>query len=208
MIRPKPLSNTRFSQFVIWSESVSLAPMQRHALILALVVSWSLLTAPLHLYAQTADSFTDLRHRAYTAADLAAALFPEAVLPMRGVGPRPPEPPPGRTAVTFDVNFEFNSATILPQHYSGLDKLGEVLAQHPQAAIEISGHTDNVGPDPYNDMLSQKRAEGIKRYLVQRFPVDAERLQAIGYGESQPRETNDTSEGRRFNRRVEVMRQR
>ena len=181
--------------------------MQRHAMILTLVVSWSLLTAPLHLYAQTEDNFTDLRRRAYTAADLAAALFPEAELPMRGIGPRQPEPPPGRSTVALNITFEFNSATILPQYYPDLATLGEVLAQHPQTAIEISGHTDNMGPDQYNYMLSQKRAEGIKRYLVQRFPVNAERLQAIGYGESLPRTTNDTSEGRGINRRVEVMRQ-
>ena len=182
--------------------------MQRHALILALVVSWSLLTAPLHLYAQTTDNFTDLRRRNYTTADLAAALFPEAELPMRGIGPRQPQTPPVKTAVALDVYFEFNSDKIRPEYYPVLDKLGEVLAQHPQEAIEISGHTDNIGPDPYNAMLSQKRAISIKNYLVQRFPVNAERLQAIGYGESLPRKTNDTSEGRSFNRRVELMRQR
>jgi len=165
------------------------------------------LTAPLHLYAQTEDNFTDLRHRAYTAADLAAVLFPEAELPMRGVGPRQPQTPPGRTAVALNITFEFDSDAILPQYYPDLDKLGEVLAQHPQAAIEISGHTDNVGPDPYNDMLSQRRAEGIKRYLVQRFPVNAEHLQTMGYGKSRPRMTNDTAEGRSINRRVEVTRQ-
>lgn len=182
--------------------------MQRYPMILALVVGWSIITAPLCPYAQTEDHFTDLRHRSYTAADLAAALFPEAV-PLartRGVGPRQPQTPPAKTAVALNITFEFNSDTILPKYYPDLDKLGEVLAQYPQEAIEISGHTDNVGPDQYNYMLSQKRAEGIKRYLVQRFPVNAERLQAIGYGESLPRTTNDTPEGRSINRRVEVMR--
>ena len=182
--------------------------MKRYAMIFILMVSWSLLTVPLSPQAQTADDFTDLRRRAYTKEDLAAALFPEAVMEMRSVGPRQPELPPGRTAVALNVNFEFNSDAILPQYYPDLNKLGEVLAQYPQAAMEISGHTDNVGPDPYNDLLSQKRAESVKRYLVQRFPVNAEHLQTIGYGESQPRVTNDTSEGRSINRRVEVIRQR
>jgi outer membrane protein OmpA-like peptidoglycan-associated protein len=182
--------------------------MQRHALILALVVSWSLLTAPLHLYAQTADNFTDLRRRTYTAADLAAALFPEAEPPMRGIGPRQHQTPPVKTAVALNVTFEFNSATILPQYYPDLAMLGAVLEQYPQAAIEISGHTDNMGPDQYNYMLSQRRAEAIKRYLAQRFSVNADRFQTIGYGKSRPRTTNDTAEGRSINRRVEVMRQR
>ena len=181
--------------------------MQHHPLILALVVSWSLLTAPLQLYAQTENNFTDLRHRAYTAEDLAVALFPETEPLMRGIGPRQPQTPPGRTAVALNVTFEFNSDTILPQYYPDLDKLGQVLTQYPQAAIEISGHTDHMGPDQYNYLLSQKRAEGIKSYLVQRFPVHAERLQTIGYGKSRPRTTNDTAEGSSINRRVEVMRQ-
>jgi outer membrane protein OmpA-like peptidoglycan-associated protein len=183
--------------------------MPRHAKILALVVSWSLLTAPLCLLAQTRDNFTDLRRRTdYTAADLAAALFPEAELPMRGIGPRQPQTPPVRTAVALNLTFEFNSDKILPKYYRDLDTLGQVLEQYPEAAIEISGYTDNVGPDPYNYMLSQKRAISVQRYLVQHFTVNAERLRTMGYGESQPRTTNDTAEGREQNRRVEVMRQR
>jgi OOP family OmpA-OmpF porin len=181
--------------------------MPRHATILALVVSWSLLTAPLCLHAQTRDNFTDLRRRTYTAADLAAALFPESEPPMRGIGPREPQTPPVKTAVALNLTFEFNSDQIPAKHYSDLHKLGEVLAQYPEAAIEISGYTDNVGPDPYHYMLSLKRAISVKHYLVQRFSVNAERLRTIGYGESQPRTTNDTAEGREQNRRVEVMRQ-
>lgn len=186
--------------------------MQRHPMMLALalVVGWSIVTAPVGPYAQTGDHFTDLRRRAYTAADLAAALFPEAapLAQTRGVGPRQPQtPPPGKTAVALNVAFEFNSDTILPKYYSDLDQLGEVLAQYAQGTIEISGHTDNVGPDPYNHMLSAKRAESVKRYLVQRFSVNAERLRTMGYGKSLPRVTNDTPEGRSINRRVEVMRQ-
>jgi hypothetical protein len=138
--------------------------MQRYPMILALVVGWSIITAPLCPYAQTEDHFTDLRHRSYAAADLAAALFPEAV-PLartRGVGPRQPQTPPAKTAVALNITFEFNSDTILPKYYPDLDKLGEVLAQYPQAAIEISGHTDNVGPDQY----TQKRhLSGLKREI-------------------------------------------
>ena len=186
--------------------------MQRHSMILALalVFGWSTLVAPVSPQAQPQDSFTDLRSRAYTAADLAAALFPEAV-PLartRGVGPRQPQaPPPGKTAVALNVVFDFDSDTILPKYYPDLDKLGEVLVQYAQGAVEISGHTDNVGPDPYNQLLSQKRAESVQRYLAQRFPIAVERLRAVGYGKSLPRATNDTPAGRSINRRVEVMRQ-
>lgn len=76
--------------------------------------------------------------------------------------------------------------------------------QYNTHRVQIEGHTDSVGGDIANQRLSEKRAESIKSYLVQRFPIASERLVAKGYGESQPLTTNDTEEGRQRNRRVEV----
>jgi OOP family OmpA-OmpF porin len=108
--------------------------------------------------------------------------------------------------VGLNVFFEFNSDQVLLKHYTDLDKLGRVLEQHTKERFYIEGHTDSVGSDSYNQMLSEKRAESVKRYLTNRFSVPSESLITKGFGESQPRETNATETGRRINRRVEVVR--
>jgi OOP family OmpA-OmpF porin len=126
----------------------------------------------------------------------------------RGFTPQPPlsPPSPGKAAVALNVFFEFNSAVVLKQYYTDLDKLGQALTQpeYRTYQVQIEGHTDSVGSDVYNQQLSEKRAESIKSYLVQHFPIAPERLVAKGYGKGRPRATNDTQEGRYQNRRVEV----
>jgi outer membrane protein OmpA-like peptidoglycan-associated protein len=71
------------------------------------------------------------------------------------------------------------------------------------AVIEIAGHTDDVGEPAANLILSQKRAESVRNYLISNG-IKAERVIAKGYGEEQPIAANDTSEGRQINRRTEV----
>jgi OOP family OmpA-OmpF porin len=180
---------------------------------LAIIVVLAMISVPRPLWAQ--EKYTDFRGRAYTADDLGQALFPEAKpqeaesqMRTRGFTPQalPSPPPPEKASVALNVLFEFNSASILQQYYTDLDKLGQVLTQ-PQYRtyhVQIEGHTDNVGSDTYNQRLSEKRAESIKSYLVQRFAIPPERLVAKGYGKSRPRAKNDTQEGRDQNRRVEV----
>jgi OOP family OmpA-OmpF porin len=77
------------------------------------------------------------------------------------------------------------------------------LIKNEELKAEILGHTDNVGDPKSNQLLSQKRAESIKRFLVS-LGVNAKRLAAIGKGDSQPKSNNDSEEGRLMNRRVEV----
>ena len=72
--------------------------------------------------------------------------------------------------------------------------------------IAIEGHTDNVGSDAYNHDLSTRRAAAVKDALVRDFGVAAGRLTTAGFGESRPRETNETIAGRARNRRVELVR--
>jgi OOP family OmpA-OmpF porin len=104
------------------------------------------------------------------------------------------------------VFFEFNSDQIIPKYYNDLDKVGQVLERHTDGRFHIEGHTDSKGSDAYNQGLSDKRAESVKRYLVQHFSIAPERLVTKGYGKSKPRETNETDEGRATNRRVELVR--
>lgn len=181
----------------------------RRIWMLSLVGVVSALVGVTSVSAQEREKFTDFRDRDYSVEELERALFPEAAASKRtrGLEPQPPlQPPPTRVAVALNVFFEFNSDRILPRYYTDLDKLGRVLALHAEENIVIEGHTDSIGADAYNQLLSQKRAESVKRYLVQSFAILPGRLGARGYGESQPRAVNETEQGRKINRRVEVVR--
>jgi outer membrane protein OmpA-like peptidoglycan-associated protein len=102
------------------------------------------------------------------------------------------------------VYFEFNSANLLPESNFVLDRLHEFLRQNPRIVMEIGGHTDNLGPSYVNKFLSQKRAQSVVNYLVQKG-IPKNRLTSFGYGEAQPITTNDRElNGRDVNRRVEI----
>jgi outer membrane protein OmpA-like peptidoglycan-associated protein len=73
----------------------------------------------------------------------------------------------------------------------------------PTMKIELSGHTDSDGSDTYNQKLSENRAKAVVDYLVKRG-IKAERMVAVGYGESKPIDTNETPEGKQNNRRTEL----
>ena len=169
---------------------------------------------PSSLPAQARGSFTDLRGRNYSDEELGRALFPEARSDVRtrGIGPAdppstPPSTPSTNPSVALNVLFDFNSDNILRIYSSDLDKLGRVLTTPPYSAyrVQIEGHTDSIGSDSYNQRLSERRAESVRRYLVQHFPVQLDRLVVRGYGKSKPIASNDTPEGRDKNRRVEVV---
>ncbi|MFH7326710.1 TolC family outer membrane protein [Desulfurivibrio sp. C05AmB] len=102
------------------------------------------------------------------------------------------------------VEFPFDSAEVLPQYEGEIAQLAAFLVEHPNLKLTIEGHTDNIGPADYNLRLSQARAEAVANSLVE-HGVDAERLNAVGYGLTQPIADNDTREGRSRNRRVEAV---
>jgi OOP family OmpA-OmpF porin len=104
--------------------------------------------------------------------------------------------------VVKDLKFDFNKAEIKPQYYSLLDKAVHVLEINPTLKIAIHGHTDSVGPEAYNQKLSERRAMAVKDYLVS-HGIAADRLTAVGMGEADPIASNETKEGRAQNRRVE-----
>lgn len=108
-------------------------------------------------------------------------------------------------ALTFrsDFTFAVNSSTIRPGLNNELARVAQVLNAYPQTTLTVAGHTDSTGSEEYNQTLSQKRAESVKNALVQRG-VAAYRINAVGYGESQPVGDNETEFGRQQNRRVEV----
>jgi len=78
----------------------------------------------------------------------------------------------------------------------------QTMIDYPKLVVEIGGHTDDIGKNKTNQILSEKRAESVKQYLVGKG-IDPVRIKSKGYGESQPIESNKTEEGRAKNRRIE-----
>jgi len=102
------------------------------------------------------------------------------------------------------IYFESGRATILPTSYSVLDEAVKLLKDNPKVRIEIQGHTDSVGSETSNLLLSQARAESVRSYLVSRG-IDPARIIAKGFGESMPIADNATKDGRALNRRIEFL---
>ena len=107
----------------------------------------------------------------------------------------------GDTVTLRNIFFETAKATLMEPSLAELDRLAEALKRHPYLRLEVGGHTDAVGKDEDNLLLSERRAKAVYDYLIERG-IDADRLTYRGYGESRPVATNDTPEGRAQNRRT------
>ena len=106
--------------------------------------------------------------------------------------------------VADDILFAFNSTAILPEYRDELKSIGEFVQKNPQAYIVMHGYADNRGPQEYNLKLSHRRGESVVAYLANSFNIDEGRMVLMWYGSLNPVATNDTEEGRRLNRRVEI----
>jgi outer membrane protein OmpA-like peptidoglycan-associated protein len=102
-----------------------------------------------------------------------------------------------------DVTFAVNSANLDPNFRSTLDRVAATLSEYEKTYVDVLGHADSTGSDAYNQTLSEQRASTVASYLSGRG-VQQARLATRGYGESQPRASNTTEEGRAQNRRVEI----
>jgi OOP family OmpA-OmpF porin len=126
------------------------------------------------------------------------------------VVPPPPPPAPAPKPViiekgrqTLNVEFDFDKSTIKKGYYKDIDSLVGVMKQYPDLNVVVEGHTDSVGTAAYNKKLSQRRAEAVKKYMVENG-IDANRIKAQGFGMDKPIASNKTKEGRQKNRRVEA----
>lgn len=108
-----------------------------------------------------------------------------------------------RTITLESVFFNSNKSELRPESFAALNNLAELMQSKKTLVIEISGHTDDVGDDAANLRLSQGRADAVKAYLVKKG-IAANRVQAVGYGETRPIAPNETPEGKQKNRRTEV----
>ncbi len=132
-----------------------------------------------------------------------------AVAPAPTAAPAPepvaePEAPVAQVVrVELDVKFDFDKAVVKPNSYGDVKNLADFMKQYPATHVEVAGHTDSVGPDAYNQKLSQRRADAVKQVLV-KDGVAPNRVTSVGYGESRPVADNATEAGRAINRRVEA----
>ncbi len=110
----------------------------------------------------------------------------------------------GKNYKMNDIYYESNSAELTASSKKVLDEFIIFLSENPNIKVDIEGHTDNVGPDQANLILSQNRAKSVYDYLVANG-ISASRLGWKGYGESKPVATNDTEQGRALNRRTEFL---
>jgi outer membrane protein OmpA-like peptidoglycan-associated protein len=134
----------------------------------------------------------------------------EAPFPALEVTAKRPPPGPDRvvllpsTIVISDkVQFQVNSAELLPVSFGLLDEVVKVMKDNPQIeAVAVEGHTDSTGKADYNKTLSQKRAESVMKYIGSKG-IAAARLEAHGYGQERPIADNADAAGQEMNRRVE-----
>ena len=146
-----------------------------------------------------------------------AAALPVTPAPARPapIPPTPPASPPPVAEVeramldtglfrSTRVNFEFGEADLLPVSGATLDAVADVLRRYPALRVRVGGHTDSVSSAAFNLRLSQRRADAVRDHLVG-SGVEADRVEAVGFGEGRPVASNATATGRALNRRVEFV---
>lgn len=129
---------------------------------------------------------------------------PEITLPPVPPIPTPTPVPVKQRIVLRGVNFDFDSSELRPDAQPVLDHSAEILAGQSDIDVVVSGHTDAVGSEAYNEALSVRRAEAVYRYLINRG-IAPERMRVEGFGERSPVADNATAAGRAQNRRVELQ---
>ena len=129
--------------------------------------------------------------------------------PQRVVEPAPQPPPPERIpekiCMTLNVEFDFDKSNVKAKYHDVIGKVAEFMKQYPTTTTVIEGHTDNRGKYEYNIKLSERRADSVRNYLVEKFGIESSRLSTKGYGYTKPVASNDTAEGRQRNRSIDAM---
>lgn len=103
-----------------------------------------------------------------------------------------------------ELLFETNKSTLRGEHFDALNSIVDYLILHPDRFVKISGHTDNTGNEGHNLTLSKRRADVVAEYLVNNG-VNINRVDTFGFGSAKPLVKNTTDEGKKKNRRVELL---
>jgi len=130
-----------------------------------------------------------------------AAPPPPPPPPVKKVEPAP-APAPSEVCIDLNVEFDFDKDNVKPEYHDDIKRVADFLDENPTFKGTIEGGTDAVGTEDYNLDLSRRRAESVKKYLVDEFGIDPDRLKPVGYGKARPIATNLTEEGRQKNRRA------
>ncbi|MCK5296468.1 MAG: OmpA family protein [Alphaproteobacteria bacterium] len=122
-----------------------------------------------------------------------------------GKSARHEEAKPEKRSVSLTINFEFNSATLTEKSKKSLETLGSAFNSKELSAFsfQVIGHTDSKGSADYNLELSKRRADSVKKYLVELCDISQKRLESTGMGEKEPTDKNNTASAK--NRRVEIV---
>jgi len=105
----------------------------------------------------------------------------------------------------YGLSFDVGKSTIQPEYFSLLKKVVEAFQLYSKATITVEGHTDSRGGDDANQKLSTKRADAVREYLLATGNIEPSLVRSTGYGETKPIASNDTRDGRRKNRRIDVV---
>jgi OOP family OmpA-OmpF porin len=128
------------------------------------------------------------------------------VCPPPAPAPAPkPEPVPEKICMTLKIEFDYDKSDIKPKYHEVIGKVADFLKKYPETTSVIEGHTDNRGSYKYNIKLSERRADSVRNYLIEKFGIEPERLSTKGYGYTKPIASNKTAEGRQKNRRVDAV---
>lgn len=103
------------------------------------------------------------------------------------------------------LNFDSGAAQLKPEHIAMLNILEQAIGEFPESKVMVEGHTDAFGSDAQNLSLSQARAQSVVRHLQASNVISRLNLDSVGYGESRPVANNETAEGRKRNRRIDVV---
>ena len=106
--------------------------------------------------------------------------------------------------LAIHVNFDFDKTTPKKVDEAELEKGREFLKKYPGFKVSLEGHTDSIGPDAYNQKLSEKRAASVKEWMLKKG-IDGSKIQTAGFGKTKPIADNKTKAGRAENRRVEIL---
>jgi outer membrane protein OmpA-like peptidoglycan-associated protein len=122
------------------------------------------------------------------------------------VNPAPAVSPKADSLIVLgaELLFEKNKSTLRSEHFAALNSIVDYLRLHPERSVKISGHTDNTGVEAHNLNLSRQRANVVAEYLVDNG-IDISRVETLGVGSAKPIADNSSEEGRKKNRRVELL---